>query len=239
MNAIDGNERNQDTHRFRHERLRNAEEKARTLFLEAEKRGFIRPGVSEKQLNLELYELAFELYGIKRYWHKRIVRSGPNTIHPYRENPPDRILESDEIIFFDFGPVFEEWEADFGRTYVLGADPHKLRISREIEEAWHKGKAFFEQNLNCTGADLYHHILEISAQYGWVYPQPHAGHLIGNFPHEDLRGDEVINYIHPANTVRMRDPGLNEEPRDWILEIHFVDQVRNFGGFFEQLLTVE
>ena len=26
--------------------------------------------------------------------------------------------------------------------------------------------------------------------------------------------------------------------RHWILEIHFVDRKRNYGGFFEQLLTI-
>jgi hypothetical protein len=37
----------------------------------------------------------------------------------------------------------------------------------------------------------------------------------------------------------MRDPDQNGKPRDWILEIHFVDQQRQLGGFFEQLLTVK
>ena len=31
------------------------------------------------------------------YWHKRIVRSGPNTLLPYRENPPDRAIGTDDI----------------------------------------------------------------------------------------------------------------------------------------------
>ncbi len=26
-------------------------------------------------------------------------------------------------------------------------------------------------------------------------------------------------------------------PRHWILEIHFVDERRRFGGFYEELLT--
>ena len=32
------------------------------------------------------------------------------------------IIADDDILFLDFGPIFEEWEADFGRTFVLGDD---------------------------------------------------------------------------------------------------------------------
>ncbi|MGW1618760.1 Imm21 family immunity protein [Streptomyces sp. NPDC002172] len=40
-----------------------------------------------------------ELFGTTRHWHKRIVRSGPNTLKPYRENPPDRVIAADDIVF--------------------------------------------------------------------------------------------------------------------------------------------
>ncbi len=54
-------------------------------------------------------------------WHKRIARAGRNTPLPYKENPPDFQIQDDDIVFFDFGPVFEEWEADFGRTFILNS----------------------------------------------------------------------------------------------------------------------
>lgn len=37
----------------------------------------------------------------------------------------------------------------------------------------------------------------------------------------------------------MRAPDQNGHPRDWILEIHFVDRKLEIGGFMEQLLTVD
>lgn len=219
-------------------RLREAEHFSAELFRQAEIRGLIRSEVTEKQLNTELYDLAFEMYGIKRYWHKRIVRSGPNTIHPYKENPPDRVIQPDDILFFDFGPVFEEWEADFGRTYVLGSNPEKLRIQREVEVAWHLGKQHFDDHPDITGGELYDFVVGLAHERGWHYPQSHAGHLIGNFPHEKLQGDDLVNYIHKDNRTRMRDPDTLGAPRDWILEIHFVNRGLEFGGFFEQLLTI-
>jgi Xaa-Pro dipeptidase len=223
----------------RHKALRDAESRATALFTEVAARQYIRPGISEKALNSQIYDLAFEMFGIRKYWHKRIVRSGPNTLLPYRENPPDLILQRDDIVFFDFGPVFEDWEADFGRTYVLGHDPLKHRLQREIEECWWLGKRHFDATPELTGAELFAWVLELCHARGWEYAQAHCGHLIGSFPHETVQGEEVENYIHPDNHQRMRDSDRNGAPRDWILEIHFIDRARQIGGFFEQLLTVE
>ena len=52
------------------------------------------------------------------------------TLARYDENPPDLTVGKAVILFLDLGPVFEEWEADFGRTFVLGSDPVKLKLSR-------------------------------------------------------------------------------------------------------------
>ena len=108
--------------------LIEAERKALDLFNQIEKKGLIVANKSETDLNKEIFELAFELFGIKKYWHKRIVRAGKNTLLPYRENPENLTINEDDILFFDFGPVFEDWEADVGRTYVLGNDPNKLKL---------------------------------------------------------------------------------------------------------------
>jgi len=104
-------------------KLIEAENIALQLFKAIEDRELIKPGKSEKQLNTEIFHLANELFGIEKYWHKRIVRSGANTLFPYDANPSDLILQDNDILFFDFGPIIEDWEADLGRTYVIGNDP--------------------------------------------------------------------------------------------------------------------
>ncbi|OME87888.1 aminopeptidase [Paenibacillus sp. FSL A5-0031] len=223
----------------RHASLREAESKAEQLFKAIEDQGIIRPDVTEKQINREIYQLAFEMFGIKKYWHKRIVRAGKNTLFPYRENPPDLIVSKDDIIFLDFGPIFEDWEADFGRTFVLGDDPAKIKLKNDIVEAWDEGKAYFQSQSAITGSELYTYVSHLALKYGWEFGGPHAGHLIGEFPHEVIQGESVENYIHPDNHIPMRNPDSNGKPRDWILEIHFVDRKLEIGGFIEQLLTVD
>src|SRR5271170_3556149 len=108
--------------------LLQAQTKANELFHAVETRGLIRANVLESQLNQDIYDLAQQMFGISTYWHKRIVRAGRNTLAPYDENPPDLTIGDDDILFLDLGPVFEEWEADFGRTYVVGNDPQKHKL---------------------------------------------------------------------------------------------------------------
>ena len=69
--------------------LLDAQNKAQRLFAEIEELSLIRPGQSETAINESIYALAQRIYGITRYWHKRIVRAGRNTLQPYDENPPD------------------------------------------------------------------------------------------------------------------------------------------------------
>jgi Xaa-Pro aminopeptidase len=135
--------------------------------------------------------LAAQMFGIERYWHKRIVRAGRNTLAPYDENPPDLTVTDDDIVFLDLGPVFEEWEADFGRTFVERNDPAKHKLRRNIEEAFAIGKQYFQQHPDITAAQLYGHVQQLAKQFGREYGGPIAGHLIGVFPHEKIAGDKI------------------------------------------------
>ena len=220
------------------QKLIEAEENAVILFKAIEDRGLIKAGKTEKQLNNEIYHVAFELFHIKKYWHKRIVRAGENTLLPYQENPPDLTIQKEDILFFDFGPVFEEWEADFGRTYVLGNNTQMIKLREDVSNAWSEGKLFFEEHKSyLTGADFYRYTKELAIKYGWEYGNHHCGHLIGNFPHEIIVGEEIINYIHPENNQLMSAKDKNGNERFWIYEIHFIDQQLKIGGFFEQLIS--
>jgi len=218
-------------------KLIEAENIARHLFDAIDQRQLIRPGKSESQLNEEIFELAEELFGIQKYWHKRIVRSGINTLVPYDENPPDLIIQEDDILFLDFGPILEEWEADFGRTYVLGNDPFKHKLKNDIELAWHEARNWFNKQIKLTGAEFHQYILALANKYGWAYGGQLAGHLIGHFPHERLEPKNYGLYVHPGNPNDMFLPDANGNKREWILEIHFIDREKQIGGFFEQLLT--
>ena len=163
------------------------------------------------------------------------MRAGENTLHPYDENPPNLTVQQDDIVFLDFGPILEEWEADYGRTYVVGDDPYKQKLAAIVSGYGTSLKNIYSLIhpllvQNCTAIAC-----NLAREAGWEYGGPIAGHLIGHFPHEQLDGEEKTNYIHPENHVPMNEPDHSGERRHWIIEIHLVDREKKIGSFFEQI----
>jgi Xaa-Pro aminopeptidase len=219
-------------------RLLEAQGKAAELFAAIEDRGLVAAGEGERAVSDRIRDLANEMFGKTRHWHKRVVRSGPNTLLPYRENPPDRVIGADDIVFADFGPLFEEWEADFGRTFVLGDDPVKHRLRDDLPRIFAAGRRAFEAAPDITGKQLYAEVERLAADAGWTLGGWHAGHLVGEFPHETIDGFDVESYVAPGNDTPLRRTDRAGRRCHWILEIHLVDQDHGFGGFHEQLLDL-
>lgn len=218
--------------------LRDAQDKAVAMFAEID--DLIKPGVSEKALSDAIHELGQQRHGLRTHWHKRVIRSGPNTLLPFEANPPDRVIEEDDILVIDLGPVFEDspWEADFGRTYVVGNDPAKIRLRDALEPIWFKVKAQFDEQPDMTGDELFAIAQKVVNDAGFEFGAPLAGHILGNFPHERIPKDKITLYITKGNNGSMKTVGKDGNTRHWILEIHIRDPVNNIQGFYEQLLTV-
>src|SRR6185437_6267933 len=128
--------------------------------------------------------------------------------------------------------------ADFGRTYVLGDDPVKLRLRDDLAVIFGKAKAHYESHPDITGAELYAVACKLAEEAGWEFGGEIAGHLVGEFPHERAPGGKFLSHIRPENLQRLNDPCLSGQKRHWILEIHLVHRTRRIGVFDEQLLTV-
>jgi Xaa-Pro dipeptidase len=220
--------------------LLTAQRRAEALFEEIVVRGMMSAGKLESELTAEIFDLARTRFRVKRHWHKRIVRSGPNTLLGYHDGDSDRRIAADDVVYLDFGPVFEEWEADFGRTYVIGSDPDKHRLVANLADAFTRGKRYYEQSPQLTAGQLYDYVAASASQFGWEFGAPTAGHLIGHFPHERQPPDNPQRFsIRHGNSTLLREPDASGQARHWILEIHFIDRNRQFGGFYEELLTVD
>jgi Xaa-Pro aminopeptidase len=221
------------------EALLTAQNKAAALFDAVVAEGLIAPGKLESELSAEIHTLARTRFGLRRHWHRRIVRSGPNTVFTYHDEPEDRRILADDVVYLDFGPVFEAWEADYGRSYALGSDPDKHRLIADIGTAWRRGKALYESTPDLTCGELYDFVAGLATPLGWEFGAPTAGHLVGQFPHERAPPQDLKYFsIRHGNPLRLREPDERGQPRHWILEIHFVDRVRRIGAFCEELLTI-
>lgn len=222
------------------QRLMLAEQKAIELFNAVEQRGLIVPGKTEKELCDEIVQIAKDDFGVENHWGKKIVRTGVNTLQPYMANPANLVIQDGDILFFDFHPVFEDWEADLGRTYVLGNEYLKIKMKKDIEAAWQEANAWYFKQTSLTGAEYFNYIASLTNRYGYEFGNAIAGHIVGHFPHEqpDDPSDMCLD-VHPDNHTDILQLDKNGNKRHWILELHFIDKTNKFGAFFEQLLTDE
>src|ERR1700743_2591441 len=86
--------------------LEAAQDYALGLFTAIERDGLLRAGRSEREVEDDIRELAAREFGVEKHWHRRIVRSGPNSVTTAGDHPPVRMIEEDDIVYLDLGPVF-------------------------------------------------------------------------------------------------------------------------------------
>lgn len=182
------------------EKLLNAQYISIQFFKAIEANNLIIAGKSEEQLNTEVCDLALKGFGIEKHWHKKIVRSGKNTLAIYPDNPPNRIIDTDDILFIDLGPIVEGYEADIGRTYVVGDDPRKLRLMNDVEAAWYDIQEWYQQKTTLKASELFQYAVEKAKEFGWEFGGEIAGHIVGKYPHEQPPDPQSLELdIHPEN----------------------------------------
>ena len=219
------------------QKLVNAQDVSIQLFKAIEENKLIAAGKTEAQLNEEVCSLALKEFGIKQHWHKKIVRAGKNTLSIYHDDPSDRTIDEDDILFIDLGPVVKGYEADIGRTYVVGNDPRKLKLKNDVETAWYEIQAWYQHQSTLKASTLFQYAAEKAKDHGWVFGGAIAGHIIGKYPHEQPLDPLSLELdIHPdnPNDIFLLDEDGNE--RHWILELQFIDRDNGIGGYFEQML---
>ena len=216
--------------------LERAQTKALKLFDAIERDRLVRPGVSERQVEDEIGQLATREFGVEKHWHRRIVRAGTNSITIATDNPPVRMIGADDIVYVDLGPVFEAWEADIGKSYVLGDDPGKRRLVADLPRIFEDVQTHYQRKPGMSGAELYAYAQKAAEDAGWRFGGKIAGHIVSEFAHALIPGDKALNRISPLNPRPMTDPDGKGRDRHWILEIHLVAKDGSFGGFYERLL---
>jgi len=220
----------------RHADLVAAEAKALALLDAIEAAGFIALGRTEREVEQDILHMAADRFGVEKHWHKRIVRAGLNTLAIAGDNPPGRTIGEDDMVFLDLGPVFEEWEADVGRSYAVGLDPLKHKLVGDLPIQFEAVKTHALAHPDITGAELYDFAVRSAEEAGWRFGGAIAGHLVGEFPHARWPGEKRHGHIRPENPTKMSGLDAFGRRRHWILEIHLVAPDGRFGGFYERLL---
>ncbi len=85
--------------------------------------GFVRDGIDERGLEAEL-EAAFKRGGSQRLAFASIIKSGPNSLWPWRILAADydrrnRVMRRGELVVFDVGAELDYYVSDVGRTFPV------------------------------------------------------------------------------------------------------------------------
>lgn len=126
-----------------------------------------------------------------------------------------------DLCFVDVGPIYEDHEADFGRTFVVEGGSSDLakaseRVFQNTGQAWH--------NQKLSGVALYDFMESQAKALGFQLNPKMAGHRLGDFPHKLLSSTKLSEFDQcPIKNL-------------WVLEVHLLNRDGTRGAFFEDLL---
>lgn len=167
--------------------------------------GFIKPGMTEKQVRNELENFMFA-NGADSLAFGSIVASGPNTANPHAV-PSDRVIEKGDFVLMDYGAGYCDYRSDMTRTVVMGeptqeqVDLYALvrRTHEECVAAIHPG---------VEGNDIFKLSKKIIGDAGYGDYYNHGlGHGVGIDIHELPNFNRSKNTIEIGSVVTM-EPGV-------------------------------
>lgn len=202
--------------------LREAQRKA-WLAIE-EVAAAITPGCTEGQALLLLKESLKHL-NFHKMWHPPQIRFGVNTLKPFgKPSEPDVVLSENDIFFLDIGPLFDGYEGDAGKSFVVGKDPEMARLVADSKTVFDLVRQHWQME-NISGEELYRFAEGVAEARGWTLSLHGAsGHRVSEFPHA----------LHHKGKLKQmkKKPAANR----WILEIHLISDSLGRGAFFEDIL---
>ena len=113
---------------------------------------FIKPGVTEKQVQAKLVQLMLENGSDLAKFHITCV-SGANT-SLINGRATDKKIESGDALMLEFGAVYNGYRSDMARTLVIGkADDEFKKAYRIVQDACVIGRLYIKKGVSGQAAD--------------------------------------------------------------------------------------
>ncbi len=182
--------------------------------------GVIRPGLTEKQLKVELERFMLE-NGADGLAFGTIVASGPNTANPHAI-PSDRVVEKGDFVLMDYGAAYRDYCSDMTRTVVVGEPTDEQRKIYDLVRRTHE-ECVEAIHAGVDGRDIHELSVKIISDAGYGAYYGHGlGHGVGIDIHElpvfgrksnTVSEGAVITvepgvYLPGVGGVRLEDYGL-------------------------------
>ena len=167
--------------------------------------GYIKPGMTEKQVRNELENFMFA-NGADSLAFGSIVASGPNTANPHAV-PSDRVIEKGDFVLMDYGAGYCDYRSDMTRTVVMGEPtPEQLDLYALVRRAHEECVAAIHPGVE--GNDIFKLSKKIIGDAGYGDYYNHGlGHGVGIDIHELPNFNRSKNIIEVGSVVTM-EPGV-------------------------------
>lgn len=168
--------------------------------------GFIRPGVTEKQIAMELERWLME-HGADAPAFSFIVASGPNGSLCHA-TPGARAVQAGDLITVDFGACVGGYRADMTRTVALGPiSAEQRRIYDTVLEAQKRALAAVKPGALCKDVDAVARNYIDAAGYEGRFGHG-LGHATGLDIHEDPRFNTTSADVLEEGMTMTVEPGV-------------------------------
>ena len=191
--------------------------------------GFMKPGMTERQVQLELDNFMLA-HGADGLAFASIVAAGANGASPHAI-PGETVLEAGQCVVMDFGARYQGYCSDMTRTVFLG-QPQGIML-----EAWNTMRRANEEvqaliRPGVTGASMHNHAEQVLEEGGFGGKMGHGlGHGVGLDIHEEPCLSPRNNAPLAAGNVVTVEPGI-------YVPGHFGMRLEDFGVVTESGFSV-
>ena len=186
--------------------------------------GFIKPGVTERDIQLEL-DYYMLRNGAEALSFETIAVSGVNSSMPHGV-PSDKKVESGEFITMDYGAVVGGYHSDMTRTVAVGSvSAEQKKIYNTVLEAQLASMEKMAPGVSCFDADKAARDVITEAGYEQPRVSPHAkkdellapGHLVTAEPGIYLPGLFGVRIEDMVLITETGSRGLTHSPKELII----------------------
>ena len=168
--------------------------------------GFIRPGVSEREIAAELTYRMMRLGGEGNSFDP-ITITGANTSKPHGV-PSGAVVKAVDFVTLDFGTIIGGYHSDMTRTVAVGhATDEMRRVYDTVLKAQLAGIELM--TTDHTGAEVHNAAAKVIADAGYGDYFGHGfGHSVGLEIHEAPGAHPRNKELLPAGAVVTAEPGI-------------------------------
>lgn len=167
---------------------------------------FIRPGVTEKEIGLEL-EIFMKRQGADSIKANHVIASGPRSCLPHGQ-ATDRVVETGDFVKMDYGAIVNGYYSDFTRTVVVGDPSEKQKeIYQIVRHAQEESLKAIGPGKTCSELDEVGRGIIRGAGYGDNFGHS-LGHSLGLAIHESPAMRATDDTVLQEGMVITVEPGI-------------------------------